>query len=160
WLEADLKANQKQWTIVGMHRPMVCLRDITTPVVTRQQLLDLFVDNGVDLVIQAHEHVYEHTYPVGKNDTVYKNASSRTEDGTKYYVNPEGIMFVTCATGGSDGKAAVDGVDESFFETYAKGNKQSWGNFYIDGNKLSIGVYYYDSGVKSYSNNKFGIIKE
>ena len=69
-------------------------------------------------------------------------------------------MFVTCATGGSDGKAAVDGVDESFFETYAKGNKQSWGNFYIDGNKLSIGVYYYDSGVKSYSNNKFGIIKE
>lgn len=160
WLENDLKANTKQWTIVAMHRPMVCVRDKIDPVPSRDQLLNLFNEYGVDLVIQGHEHAYEHTYPIGKDEAVQKNAATRTENGTKYYVNPEGVMFVTCATSGSDGKAPLDGINESFYETFSKGQAQSWGNFSIDGNKLTIGVYYYSGGVRSYTNNQFGIIKE
>lgn len=159
WLEEDLKANTKQWTIVSLHRPLVCLRDTTTGDISRNQLLNLFNEYGVDLVIQGHEHVFEHSYPIGKDDTVYKDATSRTEDGTKYYVNPNGVLFVTCATGGSDGKAPLDAADTKWFEAFAKGNASSFGLFTIDGNKLSVGVYYGENAT-AYSGSQFGIIKE
>jgi predicted phosphodiesterase len=49
WLEADLAANDKPWTVVFYHRPINFVWDWH----------NVFEQYGVDLVIQGHTHIYE-----------------------------------------------------------------------------------------------------
>lgn len=67
------------------------LRDIYHP---------LFVKYNVDLVLQAHNHNYQRSYPI-----IYNNASSEnpiitdTNNNNNYY-DPKGMIFGTVGTGG------------------------------------------------------------
>lgn len=58
WLEAVLRDNPNRWTIVAMHHPLVSLQRPEGSAEMRaawQPLLDRY---GVDLVLEAHEHIY------------------------------------------------------------------------------------------------------
>jgi predicted phosphodiesterase len=59
----------------------------------------LFEKYGVDLVLQAHNHNYERSYPIK-----YNNANSSlpivTDANANNYSNPEGQIFVTVGTAG------------------------------------------------------------
>jgi hypothetical protein len=59
----------------------------------------LFEKYDVDLVLQAHNHNYERSYPIKYNNA---NSSSPiiTDANTNNYSNPEGQIFVTAGTGG------------------------------------------------------------
>lgn len=159
WLEADLAANTQEWTIVLTHRPMFAIRQADA-CANKDQLLKLFNDNGVDLVIQSHEHTYMRSYPIDGNDTILKEAPTTTIDNVEYYVNPQGVCFITCATGGSDGKYPLDNINTDFCHTFGRGYASSWGNFSIDGNKLTVSVHYDQNGVKDYENGTWGIIHQ
>jgi hypothetical protein len=69
---------------------LITLRDAYHP---------LFEKYDVDLVLQAHNHNYERSYPIR-----YNNANSSapivTDTHTNNYSNPEGQIFVTVGTGG------------------------------------------------------------
>jgi len=99
WLEEDLKqANQNRdktpWIIAFGHRPFYCSNldgdDCTTPKSkVRAGLEKLFYDNGVDIIIEAHEHSYERLWPV-YNETV-----------TQYnYVNPQAPVHLISGAAG------------------------------------------------------------
>jgi calcineurin-like phosphoesterase family protein len=59
----------------------------------------LFDKYGVDLVLQAHNHAYERTYPLE-----YNSANSRspiiTDTSTSIYNDPTGVIYVTVGIGG------------------------------------------------------------
>ena len=59
----------------------------------------LFEKYDVGLVLQAHNHNYERSYPIKYNNA---NSSSPiiTDANTNNYSNPEGQIFVTAGTGG------------------------------------------------------------
>jgi hypothetical protein len=61
----------------------------------------LFANNGVDLVLQAHNHNYQRTYPILYNESKSFTPIVTDTNPDKYY-NPEGIIFVTVGTGGED----------------------------------------------------------
>ena len=66
------------------------LRDIYHP---------LFVKYNVDLVLQAHNHNYQRSYPI-----IYNNANSEnpiiTDTKNNNYYDPKGMIFGTVGTGG------------------------------------------------------------
>lgn len=70
WLERELAARDQKFKIVAMHHPLVTggrhYSDWTNPDYgnnlpeKRRRLLDLLFEQGVQLVMSGHEHVYQH----------------------------------------------------------------------------------------------------
>ncbi|OWF35193.1 acid phosphatase type 7-like [Mizuhopecten yessoensis] len=102
WLLDDLtKANQNRdkqpWIVAMGHRPMYCSNgdadDCTGRIfgyLVKNGLEDLFYAQGVDLILQAHEHSYERLWPVYKNKVVAKN-----------YNNPQAPVHIISGAAGS-----------------------------------------------------------
>jgi len=64
---------------------------------TYHQLFDKY---GVDIVLQAHNHNYQRTYPLSYNETVQSTPIIR-DKGTEDYANiKKGQIFITVGTGG------------------------------------------------------------
>jgi hypothetical protein len=70
WLEKELASHRQKFKIVAMHHPLISVgrhySDWTNPdygnnlAEKRRDLLDLLFDEGVQLMMAGHEHVYEH----------------------------------------------------------------------------------------------------
>ncbi|KAK3589338.1 hypothetical protein CHS0354_026996 [Potamilus streckersoni] len=107
WLLDDLiKANQKRdkrpWIIAMGHRPMYCSNnnadDCTGRFISRwvkRGLERLFHAQGVDLIIEAHEHSYERLWPL-YDEKVYATS----------YDNPQACVHVISGAAGN-----LEGVD-------------------------------------------------
>ncbi len=90
WLEADLAATKAPWKIVTMHRPALATGKYGVYPEVPRALLAPFEKYGVDLVLQAHNHLYERTWPARQNAVVKRD-----------YDHPGAPVYVT-AGGGSD----------------------------------------------------------
>ena len=100
-LEAASKNPDINWTIVYSYRPQYSspsehpgnnfLRDLYHP---------LFQKYNVDIILQAHNHNYQRSYPIN-----YNNESSSsplvTDNDIESYKDPAGQVYVTVGTGGS-----------------------------------------------------------
>jgi Calcineurin-like phosphoesterase/Glycosyl hydrolase family 99 len=107
FVKEDLQAasinSSIDWIFVMYHKPMYSqpaahsgsdtLRNVYHP---------LFDQFGVDLVVQAHNHMYERTYPLHFNPTDMEkpifNSSNTTNTGI--YESPSNPIFATVGTGG------------------------------------------------------------
>ena len=89
WLADDLANNDKKWTIVYMHHPMYpVVEDMTLYSDLRYNWEDIFVENGVDLVLCGHQHIYMRTQEI--NGITYVMANS----GEKHtYYLEEGVAL-------------------------------------------------------------------
>lgn len=103
WIQSDLDAANRNrdrvpWVIAFGHRPMYCSNDDGDDCTKKDSLVrlgleDLFYRNGVDIVLQAHEHSYERLWPMYKGVVLSKN-----------YTNPAApIQLITGAAGSKHG---------------------------------------------------------
>ena len=161
WLKKDLAATDKTWKIVQLHRPLISVR-ASTQSPSFEQLIGVFNEGGVDLVMQAHEHVFLRSHPIDGEGTILKDSATVEEDGISYYKNPQGVLFMTSATGGKDGKApSGTEVDSAYCYAYSAGKASSWANITIEGNKLTVHQNYYaGQNVYTYTDGEWGIIKD
>ena len=67
------------------------LRDVYHP---------LFVKYNVDLVLQAHNHNYQRSYPIIYNNTNSENPIITDTNNNNNYYDPKGMIFGTVGTGG------------------------------------------------------------
>jgi hypothetical protein len=92
------------WIVVYFHEPVyISPSAVVDPV--HDRLRDtyhpLFDQYDVDLVLQAHHHAYERSYPIRYNN----NSANSTQplvtiDNASEYKDPEGQIFATVGTGG------------------------------------------------------------
>ena len=64
WLDADLSASQRPWTIVYFHRPPFSSGDHGNDSNVQQYFVPILVSHHVPLVLSGHEHDYERTNPI------------------------------------------------------------------------------------------------
>jgi hypothetical protein len=105
------------WIIVYYHRPMYTLPS-THPAISslRSTYHPLFEQYGVDLVLQAHNHNYQRTYPIKFNSIVPRHPIEASTNTTTY-TDPDGQIFVTVGTGGT-GLYSFKGKEDYFVKQY------------------------------------------
>jgi hypothetical protein len=82
-----------EYTSEAMHTPESGLREALHP---------LFDKYGVDLVLQAHNHSYERTYPLQYNSASPSSPIVTDTSTSTYDDDPTGVIYVTVGTGGQD----------------------------------------------------------
>jgi hypothetical protein len=88
------------WIVVYFHKQMYASPSNHDDYPTlRSTYHPLFNEYGVDLVLQAHNHNYERTYPIKFNSNSPFNPITTTTN-TNTYTDPDGQIFATIGTGG------------------------------------------------------------
>jgi 3',5'-cyclic AMP phosphodiesterase CpdA len=93
WLQRELASHHQRFKLVVMHHPPVSIGrhhddwtrtdyGVDLPV-KRRELLDLLLDNGVQLLMSGHEHIYQHT-------TVRRHHNGDIDDATLHMVITSG----------------------------------------------------------------------
>jgi Calcineurin-like phosphoesterase len=89
------------WIVVYFHKQMYTSpSDHDDYPTLRSTYHPLFNEYGVNLVLQAHNHNYERTYPIKFNSNRPSNPIETTTN-TNTYTDPDGQVFVTVGTGGA-----------------------------------------------------------
>jgi predicted phosphodiesterase len=116
WLEKELKASGSEWKIAFFHHPIYSSGGRHgADELLREKLEPLFVEYGVDVVFQGHEHFYERlrpqkgvTYFVAGNAAKLRRGDiTRTANTVKGY--DQGYAFILAEIAG----------DEMHFQTIA-----------------------------------------
>lgn len=103
WLIEDLKKNAEnkttKWTIVMLHKgPYTAGSHAFDADVIglRKQLTPIFAENGVDLVLQGHDHTYSVSEYIGADGKPVE--TKKASDGS--VTNPKGVLYVNLGTMG------------------------------------------------------------
>ena len=113
----------------------------------------LFEKYDVDLVLQAHNHNYERSYPI-KYNNVNSSAPIITDAHTNNYFNPEGQIFVTVGTGGASSYYLL--AKEPYMVTQYRGIGFLNIDVIDNGQTLSATFYSNNEGI----NDQFSITKK
>ena len=113
-----------RWIVVAFHAPMYLSHQADEEHVSLSDLRDayhpLFDRYNVDLVLQAHQHAYERTFPIKYNSTQSSAPIITDNTSASSYVDPQGEIFATVGTGGQSldlflGKSSFSAIQ---FYTY------------------------------------------
>ena len=100
-LEQTSKNKDINWIVVTNYRPLYTSPSKQT---AEQSMTDLyhplFDKYGVDLVLQAHNHNYQRTYPLTYNPESGSNPIITNQFTTGYNSQEDGIVFAIVGTGG------------------------------------------------------------
>lgn len=128
WLEQELSAVNRDVTpfvIVYGHKPMYSSNSYHgSEVELRNSLEELYVTQGVDLVIAGHDHFYERTWPVSGGTIQHEG------DGTQFERGHAPIHLVI----GIAGRSAYEELDEPQPEwsAYRENNSYGWTRLVYD----------------------------
>lgn len=99
WLVAAIDAAKRQgdWVVVGMHKDCITIGNKTCEI--GQEFAQLLIDEGVDLVLQGHDHDYQRTHALA---TVVEGDVGRIADSGDdgVYARGAGTVFVIVGTAG------------------------------------------------------------
>ena len=153
WLSETLEKNTQKWTIVVMHNPMYSVgvygsnpNRNAIALALREQLGDLFAENGVDLVIQGHDHEYSKTYPIGVDGAINNQPTYETINGINYCTNANGVIYSMHGPAGNQTRTPYSTIETEFYETYSGSHTSSWAEVEVTDELLTVKVYYYNSG--------------
>ena len=166
WLENELQNKTEKWTVVTMHNPMYSVgkwgSDNTKngiALALAVQLKGLFADNGVDVVLQGHDHMVSRTYPLNAKGEATKEKTEKI-GGIEYIKDPSGVIYVMNGPAGDQakGESSIYKHDESLY-AYAMASKiSSWAEFEVEGDTLTVTVKTAQSGTAT-DELSWGIIK-
>jgi len=167
WLKADLSATDKTWKIIVMHNPMFSPAKWGSDssrnkiaIGLQRQLLSVFEEYGVDLVIQGHDHVAMDTYPINGQGDILNQTQSETVGGVHYWINPQGTVFHMSATSGSTTNQSVGEADMSYYRFYSRSYVSSYAAFVVEEDQITVKTHYYNNGANTlYAGSAYGIKK-
>ncbi len=146
WLQSDLAANTKKWTVCFVHHAPYSKGthdsdDSFGMKAIRENFLPLLESYSVDLVLSGHSHVYERSFLLkghyGVENTLLPSMKINSTQGntppyyTKNSVNGIGTVYVVCGIGG-DGGTPPNGINSSWpHNAMAVSYNDRWGSMLI-----------------------------
>lgn len=153
WLINELGNNKCKWTVVSMHNPMYSVgkygADETRnakALALREQLQAVFVEYGVDLVLQGHDHAISRTFPINEHGMPL-NEEIETVNGTEYTVNPQGVIYLMNGPAGSQQRSPF-AVDESLYVYAEASKKASYAEITVSEDSLTVTVKWVDGNTE------------
>ena len=164
WLVEELENNTATWTIVAMHYPVYSagrygsLPNLkATSEALRAKLHATFVEYGVDIVLQGHDHVVSRTVAMGAGGNPVAETWELV-DGLRHSIDPQGVIYTMTGTSGTQTRGPVAEANAAWYDYKMNSNKSSWTEYTIDGNTMSVAVKYADGNqVREYTS--WGIVK-
>ena len=156
WLLNELKNNACTWTIVTMHHPIYSTGFHGSELGLRSQLGGLFAEYGVDVVIQAHDHILQKTKPINA-DGVPSEANTVKEGNVTYTIDPSGVIYMMSGAGGNEYRDVYK-PDKELYDFALGVRGPSWSEFTVEGNKLTV-IMKYMNGDRAVELKRWGIIK-
>jgi predicted phosphodiesterase len=107
-LENASKNSTIDWIIIAYHQPAYIspndCRGCSPRVTLRDMYHPLFDKYNVDLVLRAHNHNYERSYPILYNSKDSENPTivNSNKNSYNYDINFHGTIFATVGTGGGE----------------------------------------------------------
>jgi hypothetical protein len=90
------------WIVVYFHSQAYTTKSFNGPdKIMRDTYHPLFDKYNVDIVLQAHNHNYQRSYPLNYNEVDPKNPIKVSNETNNYYSDLSGPIFVTVGTGGN-----------------------------------------------------------
>ena len=139
WLEQEFASVDREATpflIVYGHSPMYSSNSYHgSEIELRTALEQLYVDNGVDLVIAGHDHFYERTWPVSAEMVM------DTGNGDRFARGEAPIHLVI----GMAGRSAYEDLDEPQPEwsAYRENSTYGWTRWVYDGDARELSMTFY-----------------
>ncbi|WP_223257060.1 metallophosphoesterase [Arthrobacter globiformis] len=132
WTAAALdgaRAKNIPWTVVGMHTP--CLSVGKYGCQAGADFTDMLIDKKADLVLSAHDHVYQRSHQLGRGQDcpallpdTFSQGCLADSDATM--VQGAGTVFATVGTGGKGLYDVNDQDSESrYFATWSGRNRDA-----------------------------------
>ncbi len=113
WLETTLSRTEAHWKFVMFHHPVYASHPNRESPDLQRLLTPIFDRQGVDMVLQGHDHAYLRTHPIynGKANTTSRDGVGK---GTVYVVSVSGDKYY-----GQDarGRAAAGFTEVSTYQT-------------------------------------------
>ncbi len=165
WLKNEMNSSDAQWKMVFMHRALYSAgKNLIKPdtIIMREQLLPIFDELDIDLVMAGHDHVYMRTNQV-KGDKLVEDVTYVTEmfNGveTTFAVDPDGACHILPGTAGTKTYSINDYVFDSVFDANIVntcfsqrdiGDRGIFSTVEIQGGKLVYNAYAtdYETGEK------------
>lgn len=139
-LEKAFTNSSIKWIVTYFHNPVYSSPNQHVPNFSFRDIYHpIFDQYNVDLVLQAHNHNYQRSYPLEYNQSDSANPTVTTTEKTNY-VDPQGPIFVVVGTGGH---SLYDLDDRSPFNVYQTANDYGFLNIDIsnDGDTLEATFY-------------------
>jgi len=136
WLEQDFNSVDRDVTpfvIVYGHKPMYSSNSYHgSEVELREALEEMYVAQGVDLVIAGHDHFYERTWPISEGTVMDTGNDERFSRG-------EGPIHLVI---GIAGRSAYEELDEPQPEwsAYRENNSYGWTRLVYDGDARELSL--------------------
>jgi 3',5'-cyclic AMP phosphodiesterase CpdA len=119
WLNADLAANRRPWTVVYLHRPPFSSGEHGSSRDVQKYFVPLFVKHHVPLVLAGHDHHYERSKPIDGVTYVVSGGGGRGTRQTghaSFTAFSEAVCHLLYVTIAGDELTlhAIDGVGQEF----------------------------------------------
>lgn len=144
WLIADLKNAKDKKTIVAMHKGIYTTGPHATDkeiVNMRKTLTPIFSGNGVELVLQGHDHVYSESFFINEKGEQIGNAYKH---GAPINNNNGGVLYVSLGSAGNKfyNYAKNDNIPINYGKQTL--DKPTFGKLHFDGENISYYGFEYD----------------
>lgn len=175
WAKKDIISTDKKWKIVMIHTPLYSPGKYGSkeflsknPRALRRQLNEFFVENGVDIVLSGHDHLFSETYPILLDGQPDLNAEYVTEvingEEARLVVNPKGPIHVLPGCAGDQNRSVeVDSEDDLiYFKDIVNMMPRctAYGALHIKDNVLVIDYRMNNRHNECIEHRRFGIKKE
>lgn len=120
----------------------------------RETYHPLFDQYGVDIVLQAHNHNYQRTYPLEYNEGNDFNPIVNDKHTRKYSQDPKGAIFVTVGTAGA-GLHNLTGQEDYIVRQFLR---HGFLNIEVTDNGTNLTAVFYENREGKYKDH-FSIIK-
>ncbi|MGD1835124.1 MAG: LamG-like jellyroll fold domain-containing protein [Nitrososphaeraceae archaeon] len=132
------------WIFVMLHKPMYSTASKQfAEFLLREKYQPIFDQYNVDLVLQAHNHLYDRTLPIKYNSDNIVKPIILDQNNINNFIDPDGTIFSVIGTGGKGPHRLVDNPEYTVSQHLPIAG---FLNIAIAGKQLE--ATYYDIGIK------------